>query len=137
MIRTETGENTTVRSAEPGDFLQFRYRSSDGEIKTRDVLMLGYNEDAELLHALDLEHFSDQNLVNVGREFARLNNNREEYSETFTETAEVFIETTDNEAETWYETEYEEDRFEDRPYRTFRRDGIRNLKRMTPFIEIG
>lgn len=137
MIQTETGENTTLLTLEPGDFVQFRYKSKDAEINNREVLNLSYDEDTELLHGLDLEHFSDQNLVNVGRELARLNNNREEFSETFTSSGEILIETSDDEAEWWYETEYETKRFEENPYRTFRKDGIRNLKYMTPSIVIG
>jgi hypothetical protein len=137
MIQTETGENTTLLTLEPGDFVQFRYRSEDAEIKNREVLNLSYDEDAGLLHGLDLEHFSDQNLVNVGRELSRLNNNREEFSERFTSSGEILIDSSDNEAEEWYETKYEAERFEDNPYRTFRKDGIRNLKYMTPSIVIG
>lgn len=137
MIQTETGENTTLLTLEPGDFVQFRYRSEDAEIKNREVLNLSYDEDAGLLHGLDLEHFSDQNLVNVGRELSRLNNNREEFSERFTSSGEILIDSSDNEAEEWYETKYEAERFEENPYRTFRKDGIRNLKYMTPSIVIG
>lgn len=137
MIQTETGENTTLLTLEPGDFVQFRYRSEDAEIKNREVLNLSYDEDAGLLHGLDLEHFSDQNLVNVGRELSRLNNNREEFSERFTSSGEILIDSSDNEAKEWYETKYEAERFEENPYRTFRKDGIRNLKYMTPSIVIG
>jgi hypothetical protein len=137
MIQTETGENTTLLTLEPGDFVQFRYRSEDAEIKNREVLNLSYDEDAGLLHGLDLEHFSDQNLVNVGRELSRLNNNREEFSERFTNSGEILIDSSDNEAKEWYETKYEAERFEENPYRTFRKDGIRNLKYMTPSIVIG
>jgi len=137
MIQTETGENTTLLTLDPGDFVQFRYRSKNAEINNREVLNLSYDEDTELLHGLDLEHFSDQNLVNVAREFARLNNNREEFSETFTSSGEILIKTSDDEAERWYESEYEAERFEDNPYRTFRKDGIRNLKYMTPSIVTG
>lgn len=137
MIEQQEGENTTLLNLEPGNFVQFRYRNQDNEIKNRGVLVLAYDEDANLLHGLDLEYFSDQNLVNVGREFSRLNNNREEFSERFTNTGEIVIDTSESESERWYETQYEEGRFEDNPYRTFRKDGIRNLKYMTPSILIG
>lgn len=130
MIEATRTQTTTLRKASPGDFVSFRYRDSNGEHSERNILVLVYEKDRELLHGLDLEHFSDQNLARTGRELAQLAGETGEYDERFAETGDVILETvSDSIVDQWYETEYSADRYEDNPYRTFRKDGIRNLRK--------
>lgn len=131
MIDVTRTETTTLRKASPGDFVSFRYRDSDGEHSERNVLVLVYEEDRELLHGLDLDNFSDQNLARTGRELAQLAGETEAYDERFVEDGDVILETvSDSDVEQWYELSYSADQYEDNPYRTFRKEGIRNLRKV-------
>lgn len=136
MINVTRQSTTTLRKVEPAQFISFRYRDSDGEHSERNVLALAHDDEKELLHALDLDKFSDQNLVNTGRELARISQDLEEFEETFAEDAEVTLDNVqDSEVERWYETEYSSSIYEENPYRTFRKDGIRNLREAEITIE--
>jgi len=134
MIEVTRTSTTTLRKVDPAQFLSFRYRNTSGEDEgkhsERHVLALGYKRDERLLHGLDLEKFSDQNLIAVGRELAEMSQDRESFEETFAEEGQVLLENVfESEVESWYDTEYSADQFEENPYRTFRKDGIRNLRR--------
>ena len=136
MIDVTRTETTTLRKVGAGDFVSFRYRNKEGEHSERNVLALGYDEEVRLLHALDLDNFSDQNLARTGRQLSRLSQESEDYEERFAETGQVLLEkVSESEVERWYETEYSADTYEDNPYRTFRKDGIRNLRRAEVTVE--
>ena len=133
MIEVTRTSTTTLRKVDPAQFVSFRYRNTSGEDEgkhsERHVLALGYEGEKGLLHGLDLENFSDQNLVNTAQELAEMSQDREEFEQRFAEEGEILLETvSDDEVESWYKTEYSADQFEENPYRTFRKDGIRNLR---------
>lgn len=133
MIEVTRTSTTTLRKVDPAQFVSFRYRNTSGEDEgkhsERHVLALGYEGEKGFLHGLDLENFSDQNLVNTAQELAEMSQDREEFEQRFAEEAEILLETvSDDEVESWYKTEYSADQFEENPYRTFRKDGIRNLR---------
>lgn len=134
MINTTVTEKVTASNVEPGDFLKFRYRDDEGKHSERDVLALAYDGENSLLHALDLDKFSDSNLESVGRELAAMSGDTEEFNELFEETGEVALEVQDSEVEAWYETEYVPDRFDKNPYRTFREDRIYTIRKVTASI---
>ena len=129
MIRTRPQEQRSLRTVEPAELVSFRYRNSDREHSDRDVLVMAYDDEKELLHALDLDKFSDENLVNTAREIANQSQEESDFEEQFDENNRIFLpDVLDSEMEQWYETEYSADRYEDNPYRTFRKDRIRNLR---------
>lgn len=135
MISVTAEERKSIRRVSPGEFVKFRYRDSEGNHSEREVLALAYDNDAQLLHGLDLSKFSDQNLVDVGSEISQMANEQDDFTERYVETGEVLLEeVTDSTVEQWYETEYSPDIFESNPYRTFRKDGIRNLRSTTAEI---
>lgn len=128
MIQVPTGVSANARVLYPGEFARFRYKDKEKELTDRQVLVMAYEEDSRLIHALDLEKFSDANLVNVGREMAQMSDEIDEFEERIDDD-EIFIETDDDEVEQWYERHYNADRFQDNPYRTFKEDKIRNLRK--------
>ena len=129
MIVTRPQEQRSIRTVEPAEFLTFRYRDSDGEHSDRNVLVMAYDDDADLLHALDLEHITEEQLFNTSKEIAREGQERREFEERFDEENRIYLpDMLDSELENWYETEYSADRYEESPYRTFRKDRIRNLR---------
>lgn len=128
MIQLPVGVSANERVLSSGEFAQFRYKDQEGELTERQILVMAYEEEARLVHALDLDKFSDANLVNIGREMARMSNNLELFEEALDDD-EVFIDIDDDEIEQWYERHYEADRFQDNPYRTFKEDSVRNLRK--------
>jgi hypothetical protein len=123
---TRTASTTETRLG-PGDFALFRYRDEEGNYSEREVLVTAYDEKTNLVHALDLDEFTDANLFQVGQELARFASRREDYQDSFDEDGSVTVDIQDFQMEEWYDRLYESDRFEDNPYRTFREDRIRNL----------
>ena len=133
MIEVTRTSTTTLRKVDPAQFVSFRYRNTGGEDEgkhsERHILALGYEGDKGLLHGLDLEKFSDQNLVNTAQDLAEMSQDRKEFEQRFAEEGQILLETvSDDEVESWYKTEYSADQFEENPYRTFRKDGIQNLR---------
>lgn len=128
MIQLPVGVSANERVLKPGEFARLRYKNEEKELTDRQVLVMAYEEEKRLVHALDLDKFSDQNLINVGREMTEMSNNQEEFQIRLEENDEVFIEIDDDEIEQWYERHYSADRFNENPYRTFREDRIRNLR---------
>lgn len=129
MIVTRPQEQRSIRTVEPAEFLTFRYRDSDGEHTDRNVLVMAYDDDADLLHALDLDKITEEQLFNTSKEIAAQSQERSDFEERFDEENRIFLpDVLDSEMEQWYETEYSPDRYEKSPYRTFREDRIRNLR---------
>lgn len=129
MIQTTVISTTDASRVEPGQFLEVRYRDSDSEPSTRNVLALVYEEENKLLHALDLQHFTDRNLVRTGKELAQQSQDEEEFGRRLDEENVVALPNVqDDEIEQWYETEYKKGRYKENPYRTFREDRIRLLR---------
>jgi hypothetical protein len=134
MINTTVTEKAAASNVESGDFLKFRYRDGDGKHSEREVLALAYEDESRLLHALDLDKFSDSNLESVGRELASMSGDRQEFDRIFEDTGEVALDVQDSEVEEWYETEYVPRRFDKNPYRTFREDRIYTIRKVTASI---
>jgi hypothetical protein len=127
MIEVTRDVSTTETRLSPGDFASFRYRDEEGKPSVRDILVTRYDEEEKLLHGLDLDKFTDENLIQVGRELARFANRRDDYEERLAEDGSITIDILDHQIEDWYDLRYSNDRFEENPYRTFREDRIRVL----------
>lgn len=136
MIEVTPDVSTTETRLSPGDFASFRYRDEDGEPSKRDILVTRYDEEKKLLHGLDLDEFSDDNLIQIGQELARFANRREEFDKRFAEDGSITIDILDHQIEDWYDRLYESSRFEENPYRTFRRDRIRNLHESNVIVTV-
>lgn len=129
MIQTRIDSDETISNTDPGQFIYLRYRNSDGEPSKRTILALAYDDEEGLVHGLDLEHFSDQNLINTAREIADQSQDEYDFEQLLEEENEISLpDVLDREMESWYETEYSADRYKENPYRTFREDRIEIYK---------
>lgn len=131
MIETQRREDKNVRIIRPAEFVTFRYRNEEGEHSEREVIVMAYDEEKELLHALDLDKFTEETLLQTAREIAAQSQERERFEEQLDEENVLYLpDVLDRDIEHWYETEYSPDRYEDNPYRTFLEGRIRNLRRI-------
>lgn len=131
MIIKRRKESRSIRNITPANFVYFRYRDSDGVFSNRNVLTMTYDEENELLHALDLKKFTENNILETSREIAQESQDSSEFEEMFDEENRILLpDVLDDEMEHWYNTEYSSSRYEENPYRTFREDRISNLRRI-------
>lgn len=131
MIVKRRKESRSIRNITPANFVYFRYRDSDGVFSNRNVLTMTYDEENGLLHALDLEEFTENNILETSREIAQESQDSSEFEKMFDEENRILLpDVLDDEMEHWYNTEYSSSRYEENPYRTFREDRISNLRRI-------
>lgn len=114
-----------------GDVAKFSYRDGEGNLSSREVLVLGIEDD--LLHCLDLGEMSPAQLQQVAESMAEVGNYVLDFESQLKSDGTLMFEVGRNEVERWYKRRFNGIKFKGSPYRTFKVDRIRRAQLVTEY----
>jgi hypothetical protein len=120
----QSSSPVTVEDVEEGDVVQFNYRNQGDELSLKNAFVLYVDE--SLIHCLELENVSPEDLVDVFESLATGD------PEAFQQSYPVLVLNEDKTAfESWYDDNWSRYSFANNPYRTFRKEAMYNVRRIT------
>lgn len=117
----------------PGDVAEFGYKDKEGNLSSRKVLVLGVDKEESLLHALDLDEMSPQQLQKVAESMAEIGNYVLAFESQSLSDETLLFDVSSNDVERWYNRRFDDVKFDGDPYRTFKIDRIRRSKLVTEY----
>jgi len=115
----------------PGDVAKFGYEDRDGNLSSRKVLVLG--KDDGLLHALDLDEMSPDQLQEVAESMAEVGNYLLDFESQLLSDETLLFDVKHADVENWYNRRFDNIHFDGSPYRTFKLDRIRRAQLVTEY----